>query len=110
MSFRTRQNLFKSGGEYKGVIARALGKAFGYGPDGLRKVMSATGASEVSARNWYEGSHSMRADYLAALLADSDEMLAEFLDAIGRADLADAARREATLAQIQSLINTLDGK
>lgn len=110
MSYQQPQNLFKNRDGVLGWISRSLGKTFGYGPDAKRKVAAITGATAVSADNWYERRSVMRADYLAALLAESDEMLAEFLEAIGREDLADAARRDAVLHQIETLIRTLDGE
>lgn len=112
MSATHRKEIFSrlTAATYKTWCAETMGRVFGWGPEAISKVSRITKAHPVAARHWYDEKHEMRASYLAQLLAESDEMLAEFLAAIGRQDLADAARRDAVLGEIKTLPKSLEGR
>lgn len=102
MSYRDSANLYRNRDDYRAWIQQALGKALGYGPDCVRKIMALTGATEGSARNWAEGTHSMSAISLLALMAADDSFCAEVLRAAGRDELADAIDAKTALADVRA--------
>jgi hypothetical protein len=90
--------------------ADTLARVFGYGMTGAKRVADVAEVNVATARNWHEARNAMQAFQLANLCAESDELLAEFLAAIGRADLADAARRDAVIAEIRTVLARLDAR
>lgn len=101
---------FQSAAEFAEWSKEALGRTFGYGTEAHKRTAETANTTVYSARNWGEGRNGMQAHNLRNLLAESDELLAEFLENIGRSDLADAARRDAVLDDIKALLAQLEAR
>ncbi len=96
---------------YQEAIAAALKRELGGSHRAIKTIMTWTGVSERTAKNWITGSHGPAGEHLVALMGHSDEVLKVVLKLGNREkqqfsqELADV--RPTLLAVISNLDNML---
>ena len=70
--------------QYQSAIAVALRRELGGTHRAIKTLMSWTGVSERTAKNWLSGSHGPSGEHLVMLMCNSDEILTTILELSGR--------------------------
>ena len=73
-----------AGVEFNQKVAAALRAELGSTRPAVKTVMSWTGASERTVKNWLVGTHGPNGDHFVALVCHSDEVLKALLMMAGR--------------------------
>ena len=94
--------------EYTIAIAAALRSHLGESHRAAKTIMSWTGASERTAKNWLGGTLRPSGCNLIRLSRESDAVLSAFLLLAGRDSIALAADLRATRATLSAAIEAID--
>jgi hypothetical protein len=95
---------------YPAAIADALRSELGQSHRAIKTVMSWTGVSDRTAKNWLSGAYGPSGDHLIRLARESDAVLATLLSMAGRSRhmiASDLVAIQNALLAATSLINSL---
>ncbi len=96
---------------FVGAIAGALHRQYDGTRDGMRTVVSLTGANAKTVRNWFEARNGPNGSSLVALCRHSDEVLGTVLNLAGRplhSRATNVAQATAKAGELLSILQKLN--
>jgi len=98
--------------EYASSVASALREELGDTHRAIKTVMSWTGASERTVKNWFAGTSGPSGEHLVAVVRHSDAVFTVFMILSGREQVVAAKKlvdaRDALIAMLEIIIDLTD--